>query len=130
MSIDGSESLHSSHISLFCLMSPQATQNFATSSYLDTRPLASETTISSIVGWTSSTSSILRTAPLTCRVYLLTAVWVTPKRFATSFCFNPYVCINSRATADRMAGIKDLTATSHGNNILVRRTIVLRSKGI
>jgi len=130
MSIVGSESLHSSHINLFRLTISQTTQNFITSSYLDMCPLASETTISLIVGCTSSTSSILRTVPLTWCAYLLTAVWVMPKRSATSFCFNPCVCVNSRAMADRMAGIKDFTATSHGNNILARRTVLFGSKGI
>jgi len=57
--------------------------------------------------------------PLTCRVYLLTAVWVTPKSLAASFCFNPYVCVNSLAIADRRAGTSDFTATSHGSNMVV-----------
>jgi len=124
ISIDGSESLHSSHINPFRLMISQVTQNFAISSYLEIRPLANETTISLSVGWISSTSSILRTVPLTCRIYLLTAVWVTPKRFATSFCFKPWVCVNSLAMADRMAGTSDLTATSHGSNMFASPTIM------
>jgi len=53
-------------------------------------------------------------APLTCVVYLLTAVWVMPKSSATSFCFMLYNCVNCVATKARMDGTTDLTAISHG----------------
>jgi len=65
----------------------------------------------------SSVSSILRTAPLICRVYLLTAVWVMPKSSAMSFCFMLYDCVSSVATKARMDGTTDFTATSHGMNM-------------
>ena len=95
-----------------------ATQTFFTSSNLDVFPLAKDAAVSMISGWTSFTFSILRTLPRTCRVYLLTAVWVTPNRLATSFCFKPYVCISCFAIAHRMAGTTDFTATSHGINMV------------
>ena len=47
-------------------------------------------------------------------MYLLTAVWVIPNSSAVSFCLSPYDCVSSRAMADRIAGITDLTATSQG----------------
>jgi len=62
----------------------------------------------------SSVWSILRTAPLTCVVYLLTAVCVMPKSSATSVCFMLYDCVNSVATKARIEGTTDFTATSHG----------------
>ena len=51
-------------------------------------------------------------------MYLLTAVCVIPNRFATSFCFNPYVCISCFAIAHRMAGTTDFTAISQGINMV------------
>lgn len=103
-----------------------ATQTFFTSSNLDMFPLAKDAAVSMTSGWTSFTFSILRTLPRTCRVYLLTAVWVTPNRLATSFCFKLYVCISCFAIAHRMAGTTDFTATSHGINMVgfTEQTIV------
>lgn len=129
MSIDGLERLHNLHINPFRLMIVHATQNLSTSSNLDMRPLAKDAAISIITGRTSFTSSILRTLPRTCRVYLLTAVWVIPNRLATSFCFNPYVCINCFAIAHRMAGTTDFTATSQGINMVgFTKQIIVKEK--
>jgi hypothetical protein len=55
---------------------------------------------------------------------------VTPKSNATSFCFNPYDCVNSLAIADLMAGINDLTATSHGSNTFASPNTLFVSKRI
>jgi hypothetical protein len=113
----GSEMAHSLHISPFCLIISQIRHNLAVSSYLVISPLANDSTVSLRTSWVSFTSSTWRTVPRLWLVYLLTAVWVTPRRRATSFCFSPKVCVSSLAMADRIAGITDLTATSQGSTM-------------
>lgn len=117
LSIVGSESAHSLHMSPFCLIISHIKQTFAVSSYLLIWPLANETTVSLRTNCASFTFSTSRTVPLVWLVYLLTAVWVTPRSCAASLCFSPWDSVSCLAMADRMDGITDLTATSQGSNI-------------
>jgi len=126
MLIVGSERLHNSHISLFCLIALQALQNCLTSSLLGMSLLTRDAHISFTMTCTSSIFSTCMTVPLTCLVYLLTAVCVIPKSFAISVCFSSYDCVSSFATYALKAGITDLTAISQGigNCVSLRSLIV------
>lgn len=89
MSSVGSARLHSLHIRRFSRMSLHVVQICSTSAVLSMSPLASDVAVFLICVLTSSCFSIRRILPLTWCVYLLTAVWVMPSRFAASFCFIP-----------------------------------------